>query len=271
MRSLLYSSILICFISGSFAQSGYLGKRNVFGIEGLANSPLLSGSYSKDIYREKGEEMIASKDRFNYGYGAYYLRNINRRYSLGLSFVAKQFLVPTPDNYTTFYTISYTENDLDSSWLRMESIAMNSMAGMFQFEFHTKKGLGPVGFSHQLGIGFSITKPVIKPYSYSINEFGNDASAEELWTPSDRYYFESDWKAYKAITLQYGINMRLPLSDHFAIDLGIKNLINIYLKPTDEILKIADTTPFSYESIFFSAQRKNLITVNLKLGISYLF
>jgi hypothetical protein len=195
---------------------------------------------------------------------------MNRRYSIGLGGSLKQFQVGGPEYFSSITTGIPDFEVIDTTWLRIEPWSYNTYTGLFLIEFHPKNGIGLIGFSHRIGLGFSFTKPGYRSYNYSLNEYGKDE--EESWTTPDSYSLDpNDFSSYKSICAFYSVQIRYPLTRHFALDAGVNYLLNAYLKPTDSQLFVITSTPLSFSDNFNSVQRENFISISLKGGITFLF
>ena len=110
------------------------------------------------VYKERDGKMQESREYFNYGYAIFYARNINKRFSMGLEFTSRQFLAPSPTFDTVVYASGVSNFVYDTLFLKAENLNMLTRGLMLRFEFHGKKGLGPIGLTHLAGIGYNTTR-----------------------------------------------------------------------------------------------------------------
>lgn len=264
--------ILFLFLSGfSFlgnSQQGYLSQRNVLTAEFFANSPMILNSKNPQ-YALKNGKMTEKKERFNYGYGLYYVRQVKQKFGLGLELNVKNVSIEGPE-YLTFSNISEQIELTDTTWLRANPFNVNVYSGLLRFEFYNKLGNGPIGMTHTLAVGMALSTLVQKGYDYSLNEFGN-AAEDQRWTKPDKFFLSEETPSIKSVSLQYGIQMRYPISRQFSINFGLKSLFNITLPMKDEKLASKNNDPYLMEDVYYKFRRENLFSLNLNAGISYHF
>ena len=268
-KRLIVFACLTALVNVRAQQSTSYGKFG-FGVEGLVNTPLLSGNFSGRNYTQSGDQMKATLEWFNFGANAYFLRKMNRQYSIGFGAGIKQFLVASPE-YFVSTTVGLPDFEMiDTTWLRMESWSYQTTTGLLLAEFYPKKGVGLIGFSHRVGLGFSLTKPGFKSYQYSLNEYGKDDA--DNWTLPDTYMINREsLLSYKSVTMFYGVQLRYPVSRHLTFDMGVSYLLNIYLRPAGSQLNLNTSPPLNFSDNFSNVQRENLVSLNLKGGITVLF
>lgn len=267
-RAALILVFIVLSIAGSAQNRPTLGKFGL-GLEGFVNMPLLSGA-PLTCYKYTGNEMKSAREWVNVGGQAFLIRKMNNKYGIGAGFGIKQFLLSSPDYFVSSFSALPDYQISDTTWLRMESLSYHTYSGLLLAEFYPKSGVGLIGFSHRIGLGFSITKPGYRSYKYSLNEYGKDDS--ENWTIPDTYLANRDTiPSYKSVTLFYGIQMRYPLSKHLAIDMGVSYLFNIYFRPSEDKLNSNVSPPINISDNFFNVQRENLVSLNLKGGLTILF
>lgn len=265
----LITLVWIVLCASTFAQDGYFGNKNVFGVSVFGNNPRLNGQYKNTLYRYQSNELKETKEYFNYGASIYYMRNMTNRFSMGVEWNTRVFNAPSP----RFDTVQFGPNasfiQSDTLFLKMEALQFLSRGAQLRFEFHTKNGIGPIGFTHVAGLGYSETQLKKTHYRYTLNEVGANAPAYE--SELDVYNFNTPWPKFRSITTQYGLHMRYPLTKYLALDAGVKILMNIFIKPSEESFVTVQSDPFNYRISYFDVQRKNFISVSAKAGIVYLF
>ncbi len=270
MKSISILIFIVLLSAPIHSQFGFLGKRNsvTLGLSGY--TPILSGSYRDVTYKLSNNQLKSASERFNYaGYLSYSIA-AKKRLSLGVDGEFRVFGVLAPRYYvSTFLNNEGSYVASDTTFVRMNSISVQSISILPKFEFYSKNGISSVGLSHQLGVGFSLLKLVNKNYDYSIYEYSSTNSS--TWTPPDIYTVNKDWDSYKAISFLYAINMRIPFSDHLAFNFGISYTANISIKPSDEQFEKNKDPFLSYSDIYYQIQRENLVLIQIKSGLTYFF
>jgi|GEM_PF-4272245 len=268
MRNFIIFLFLLGFSSIGISQEGYLSKRNVLTAEFLANSPLILNSKDPQYVLKNGK-MVERKERLNYGYGLYYTRLIKKKLGLGFELNAKNVAVSGPHSIV-LNNISDHFETFDTIWLRANPFKVNVYSGILRFEFYNKLGNGPIGLAHTLGIGMALSKISQKGYDYSLNEFGN-AEEDQRWTKPDKFFPGEKTPLIKSIALQYGIQMRYPISKQFSLNFGLKSLFNITLPMNKEKLASTNNAPYNMDDLYYKLRRENIFSLNLNVGISYHF
>lgn len=269
MKQLLFILIVLSAF-GTRAQNGYMGHKYTLTILGGANIPMLSGNFKEAIWTRKGDEMKEGRDWFSYGASAGFMRNMSNRYGIGVFGHLKEFtLLPIEYVATQFNSTQGDHLGQDTIWLRMEPTRFHTVGVMPHLEFFSKMGNGPVGLHHSMGAGISFTYFSRESYGYSVNEF--DRTGDQ-WGIADTYVPREKFPPYKSITLMYGLSMRVPFSEHFAFDIGVTYLANIFIKPSQETLaEFRDYEIFNYSDMYYKSQRANLFSTQLHGGFTFLF
>lgn len=269
IRFTLLISLGISVAGMAQTQTGFLNHKNVISVEAFANSPLILSSKNPQ-YALKSGKMEEKKELLNYGYGLYYARQVKKKLAFGLEVNVKNLQVEGP-SYMIHSNISDQFEQVDTTWLRANPFSVNVFSGMLRFEYFNKLGNGPVGIAHVLGIGMAFSKYANKGYDYSLNEFGNSEAVESRWSKPDKFFLEKEWPLIKSIGLQYGVQMRYPVSKQIAINFGVKSLINFTLPVSKDKITTQDNAPYILENMYYNLRRENIFSINLNAGISYLF
>ncbi len=268
MRTFIVFLFLLCYSGFGFSQEGYLSKRNVLTAEFFANSPLILNSKNPHYVLKNGK-MAERKELLNYGYGLYYIRQIKNKLGLGLELNVKNVSIDGP-GYIILSNISDQLESIDTVWLKANPFSVNVYSGMMRFEFYNKLGNGPIGLVHTLGIGMALSKSVQKGYDYSLNEFGN-AEGDQRWSKPDKFFLMKGTPSIKSVALQYGIQIRYPISRQFSVNFGLKSLFNITLPMNKEKLASMTNSPYLMDDLYYKLRRENIFSLNLNAGISYHF
>jgi len=139
---------------------------------------------------------------------------------------------------------------------------------MPRINISSKNDFAGAGISHKIGFGYRLTKIRNHSYNYAINEFYSEDSTSTAWTPTDNYILDVDWKAYRAISISYGIKLAVPITDAIHFVAGCDYYINLYVKPSQEEFIANKQDVYNYEDLYYNVQRENLFTWNLRTGIN---
>lgn len=267
-KYLTLSFLLACFAIS--AQTGYLGSKNSLSLTVFGNKPIIGQDNSLQQYQLKGDKMVATKEQVNYGYGVEYMRVFSKRFAIGIELNQKSVSLTSP-NY--FVVTSATDDILfsDTVYYRSSPLKFNLTSPSLRFEFYSKEGVGNIGIVHSFSIGATIAQVQKKAYAYSLNEFGSGESEEALWTKPENYYLEQEWGKFYGINGGYSIFLRYPVSDHFSLNFGLKTMLNVYLKPSEENRLNKNNPPYSLDESYFTIQKETLINLHLKAGLTYHF
>lgn len=157
----------------------------------------------------------------------------DRNFGLGLDVSQKYFAI-TPINYGLYYLDdnSYLYSDYYLSDVRFSDIPVVTTSIMPRFEFSSSRALLPIGLSHSFGFGFNKSKfnlnelRIVRDNSYTTfeNDIYKDTLVEHLNTLLANSNTEIEMKS---VSLQYGINLRTPLSKHIILTYNFSYSLNI--------------------------------------------
>lgn len=250
------------------AQTGYLGNKNLIGLNVYANAPLIGQEREKVQFQKKGDQMTSKKEWINVGLDIQYARAMSKRYSIGFELNNKMVQIHSPE-YFIVSNVSQQETFIDTIHYRSAPLAFNHISSLVRFEFYNKQGAGNIGIVHALGLGPSIVRIIQKPYAFSLNEFGNTDSEDEYWTKPEYYYFEEDWNSIFGLSANYSLFMRYPISNHVSLNFGLKTLFNVYFKPNELIRENKNNAPYDLSNAFYNLQRETFINLHLNGGINF--
>lgn len=267
MNKLLLIFSLCALTAQSSAQNdGFYNRSWVVGLNGFGNIPLLNGFFADNVFRQKGNQMVPSREWFNYGLELYAMRSLSERRALGIEFSSKVFGAPTPKGSS----LLLEDGDIAESsdiYYRMEQISLLSRAVFFRAEFTGTNGVSPVGFTHLLAAGINFTGLHDYSLAYQLTDLAGNATSDV-----DVLNIREGWVNYKSIALQYGLFMRYPFTEKLALDVGVKYWFNYYIKPNDEdFIRLNNKLVVDYEAIYYEIRRKNFMSMQAKIGFAYIF
>jgi len=151
-----------------------------------------------------------------------------------------------------------------------ENFRTNSFTFIPKLIFATKNSLLPVGLSHQIGIGYGLTKVRQRDYAYAVSED---------YYPIDTSFPITDYEptpinyslVAKNIKVMYELNVKTPISESMTINYGIRYNINIPMGYTIKEVPV-ETPAISNTSIYDDIKSMRWRKVaSFNLGVSYLF
>ena len=123
---------------------------------------------------------------------------------------------------------------------------------MPRIEFATGNGLLPMGLTHIVGLGLTVTSKVEDDYLIGFEEYYNYVTPipDSVYSTTD--LIDYDIK-YKGLQLMYGIKMRSPIGKSLFLTYGMRYMLNIRIGRGDSLY---------YESAEY-AVRKYIVRNNL--------
>ena len=224
--------IILLFICFSFNSSFYsqlqkvnsmLGKRLYVDVLGTFNFNTFLNSSSNNWYVSKNDQSLVQKTKlFNTSYRAAVGCILDKRVSLALE-VARSNEVFTSDYIS--YSQNVDNNTASETVTKHETIRMKTFTFMPKIEIFALGGLAPSGVSHQIGLGFSSSKPVddsylieIDRYEFSTFEYSNFyKKTDSLFIPKINF---------KGLTFFYSLNYRKPLTKSILLNFGLNFTFN---------------------------------------------
>lgn len=261
--------LLSCFgTTITHAQNGFLGRKNTLELSGMINIPILSGSFNEDNYYVRGTELRARKDWFDFGARLQYSRLIKSRFAIGLSTYLKSYEVFADRSFKSSFVNVLIGNYTQNTNIRAQGTRIHTYSFLPTFIFTPNGSVNGTGISHEFGIGYSFSRVRERAYYYSLNE---TTSLTENWTPADIYILEADWTRYHSLTLQYGVHLRIPITNYLHMKFGSTCLINVYRRPDFDEVSEPQVGFFSHRALFFNLQRENAFSWNANAGLVYCF
>lgn len=246
---------------------GFYGKKFMVGTEGFGCIPLLNGFFKEGVNYHSNGKLVNKKELFNYGYGIYCLRALNKNRAAGIEVNRRYSSAPVGNEFPLVFRDGNNDYTLDTLFATIERTQLVTSNFLLRFEFSTKNSISPFGFSHYFGLGFGITSLNQTYAHYQLKNTGNSKN-EEI----DILNYTGNWQNYRSVVAQYGISMRYALTRKLALDVGVKYMINYFLKPSNEAIQESNgTITLDYEKTYYDLKRKNILNLNAKIGICYLF
>lgn len=129
---------------------------------------------------------------------------------------------------TEVYIYSTAYNGTVAVPTRHEQVVLNTFSILPKIEFSNKNALLPIGFSHHVGIGFSILSLKEKDYNYRIDTMANyySLSTSDVKTFTDRGLIDYTVKR-KEMNFVYGYKVRIPITDYICFTTGVVLSLNV--------------------------------------------
>lgn len=251
------------FAFGAHGQFQPAQTKYLVGLEGFICNGMLFKNESSS-YRLSHEKMVKKNLDLRGGMAAYFVKPVRPNINCGmeLGYRALHFGV---NNALIDRFVGSNGNEQNVIRLRGEPIRVDVYSASFRIEFFKKKANSPIGFYHHINIGYSLLSFSDKSYNLSISESGADGNGTYWSKPAPTHYFHN-WPVMNAITIQHGVGIRLPISEHLTLQFGTRSILTFELPKN---LKRANYSNvfMDYESFYYDLKRLNLFTFNLNAGI----
>lgn len=266
MKNLFFLISFILFNSIIFSQDlkGYYDAKYFVTVETLLNTPLLyNWRNDKYDYSKYDKNLNPSSDKLNHGYrlsfGFLLQRNIALCIESGIDFSNIY-----AENNILINNVNY---DLQISKLNVQTYSI-----MPKIEFATKNSLLPLGFSHQIGFGYSNSKLIDKDYTYkteNTNIWNTNPIISDTYIKNHFYDYENA-KPIKCYTILYALSMRTGITKNILLNYGFRYTLNI-----ENIIYSSDK---SNEFVFKQSEIRDLVNnqkflnfINFNIGLTYAF
>lgn len=272
MKKIVKVLLMLVLVNQVSAQNpGYFGKKNVLDFSVNFQNPLFGnlralGKKDATFLGLDGNNLIAKKDQFDWGFRFNYSRTLKRNFAIGLEFGYDYFSVQRETrrmNYgnTNFY---------------FQKVDVNSMCIMPKLEFSSDGGLLPMGISHQIGFGVRLVKPVEKEYSIALSEeYLLYATSISIPTEPDySSYLKYSGPSIKGYTLMYALNFRSPLTKSLMLNYGIRYTLNFMSKPIYSDYSVSELSDLELTEGEFKEivrYRKQFSLIQASIGLSFAF
>jgi len=219
MKYILILLTLVAF--NGFGQStGLYGQKTILEVQGHGSWPAFNNwSNSQTYYRSKGSGLIEGRNVFDGGVRAGVTRAFSNMVGLGIEYGLEYQSLAAQE----FIELAYSDgtSGIGTFPIRHEAVSLNTMTIMPKFEFSSRGNLLPIGLSHQLGVGYSITRIMDKEYDYNVTYGIPDSLVNAPSVPS-----VNTEERYRGVTIMYQINMRTPITEQLIISYGFRYNMN---------------------------------------------
>lgn len=269
LKKIFLVIFLFFTISCAVAQEkeGYFGAKNFVTVESLVYSPLIynlrNDSYDNSKY---DQNLNPASDNFNGGFRASFGRIIERNFALCLE---------AGVDFSNIYA-GVQQSVLGSQYLdfHISKLNIQTYSILPKIEFATTNSLLPLGFSHQIGVGFSNSKLVNKDYNYisggTYDYYGTGVLINNEEYIKTHLYDYTSAKSIKMYTFLYALSMRVAISKNLLFNYGFRYTLHVkndkYFQQDspDYLLQLTDMKERVYKQ-----STSNLITLNF--GLTYAF
>ena len=223
-------SILILFACFQLQaqSSGYLGKHTLIEADGLGNMPLFAMLFDRGqtYYKKSGNKSLTqSRNLLDFGWRVS-LTRVSRR-NVGFAF---EFGYDYQNATFDYYHNDVIVHDTSTGWdetvqFNYEMLDISTINFMPKLIFTNKGGLVPVGFAHEIGIGYSSSKVVEK--DYNIQGIQNASLlTDSVRTYINNNYVDYDYR-YSGVNFMYGMKMRIPVSKRILLNYGLRYTLHL--------------------------------------------
>lgn len=279
----LFILVLLFSISLShvFAQKddSYFGKKFIIQPEIHLNYPFFNNlTFNNVAYGSKNDKLVEKKDPFNFGYRLNVGHVVKRNLAILLEIGQDYSSVYPINNQSLYYAIDnngyydYYEN------INHEMVDVTTTVIMPKVELATKFALLPMGLSHQIGLGLTLSNAQEKNYTYEymyydafMNEYTYEARKYNTSsTDLDPINF-SGIKTVKKLMFMYALSMRTPLTKSLMFNYGLKYTLS--LGPNNEFYSSLDEGNEAYtKSVEKSISKSRTFSfINFNLGLTFVF
>lgn len=265
MRALIVLLFLAVSLNGTSQYRGYYGKKNIVefssGIRYSIFNTVLGADYEGSYFKKKGSRLLSTKNRLDYALRFNYSHAFKGNFAMGFEYSIELGNIACPENY----------DDLTGTFTYYENLRMQSHVFIPKFEFASKSSLLPIGLSHQVGVGFGVTKIAERDYLYSDGNLSSyyqtGASIPVTGTVSDHVDYGVSLRSLK---LLYEMHIRTPLTKWLNLNYGFRYNLNV---PIGRDFGSPNSNPDINSSTLFYKMRsqrwRSLITFNL--GVGFIF
>lgn len=271
--------------------SGFLGRKILFQASVNAFNPLLSNSFGDGFefsrpkqYKASGSKLVTTRDYIDWQAKVgltYYKR---RNFGLGVDIGYLNFQLSPFEEASvrySFYNDEYNYQDRVTLYGKIENLNCNYLSIMPKIEFSSRSGLLPIGIAHSIGIGYNMISIEKNDYRYEIDDtYSEDPDLNAF--VQDRFRNKLiDYRKLHAVTLMYGLTMRLPITDRLLFVYNLSYSLNYTFGKTDEedvfgyypyTVNIEPSSEYvlSYNKLV-ALMRKELLYNVLKFGVGFAY
>jgi hypothetical protein len=270
----LFIAIILLGSTYATAQknNGFYGKKFFIQPEFLINTPLAYNLFSNDfdnpyLAAAGTTGLITKRDLVNVGYRVTAGYALKRNMALGIE-VGQDFSSFYPNRY------SYINDPMGYSYsveIEHEMVDITTMNIIPKMEFANSNSLLPMGLSHTVGFGISLTKMVEKNYVYrNLDYYMGTAGIYNYQNSSTDPIEISKYPPLRKFVILYAINMRTPITKNILISYGLKYTLNVGGRNGYSEPGVNQLMSSSYIIDEMNRQRK-LSFINANVGLVYSF
>lgn len=277
MKRTLFFLLTLIALPAAAQNSGLFGKTSFVEVTGVGNFSLMNRWLNNDYYyKRNGQNLMKAKDLVNGGVYVAVGTAVKRNVALTLEAGWWMFNTDGPS------IVRFSAGDYYSSTMeiRHENLDVRTFSIMPIVEIGGKEGLLPIGISHQIGVGYTSSKPVEKDYLYApamsgpfsyYDELGNYHSMDSKDFLDSLHTVQGGFADFKnkqkGVTLLYGLKVRTPISENVMLNYGVRYTLNFGSKSGRDQYDF-DKEAWTQDEIR-RARFYSFISVNF--GVSYAF
>jgi hypothetical protein len=275
--------IIVCYlitatqVTAQSVKGGLYGKTRFVEFSANGNYCMLSSFRQPFEYYKTNSSntLVSGKDNFNYGF------------QLGVGITVKKNVAINLQSGIWFSDVAGPSSIYGGNYtypVRHENLNVRTLSFLPVINIAEKSALLPVGFSHEIGIGYTVSQIVEKDYVYQPREqytyiFDNNTNQYI----STKYILDSleakngsfiDYsKKYKGFTAMYGLKFRTPIGKNLLINYGLRYTLNLVGSTEDGYNSSNDYgSATSYETIRYHIRKAHFRNVlSLNVGVTYAF
>lgn len=270
MRFVVSVLILFACFYLQAQSSGYLGKRTFIEADGLGNMPLFGRLFNgTDTYYKKqsANSLTKSNNLFDYGWRVSLARVSKRNVGIGFEVGYDYQNCPT-DFENTIMVYDTSEGYNKAVKFDHEMLDVSTINFLPKLIITNKGGLVPVGFTHEMGVGYSSSK--IAEHDYVVQgTFNASLINDSVRTYLQKNYVDYNYR-FSGFTILYGVKMHVPVSKRILLNYGLRytlhlrNVFNDFVHSNNQVVDDA-----SLQSEIGRTRFYNFITLNV--GVTYTF
>jgi hypothetical protein len=268
-KSILFT--LICFQFIAQKTPGYLGKKFVLEFSTKINTPIFSKQY---VTNYANSQFLVKQKFIDLGLlagGSYALK---RNLMLGLTIGYSKFRVDVTDGGKIDKdTNSYTD-DIDllttipnplsiATMPALQAIPFKVFSFVPKIEFAGKGALLPMGLYHTIGIGFMSIKPDKRSVAGYTRIYGGD----KVFSSDVQNLIDPNNKSLLVLTIQYALNMRMPINDRMMFNFGVLYTGNVF---KDAKRASYSTSPQKENSEYFISRENYINNVRARVQSNFI-
>jgi hypothetical protein len=231
---ILIATAITVFSAVAQESPGFYGKKAYLELSGQGGFNLLQGLGNQMIYKGRNGKLAQASNPFSGGFSGTIGIAATREIGISLEVGMRYDLMPAPTSFRVDVADDPSYFDM-----RHESLSIRTLSIMPILEFGEEYGSLPLGISHQVGFGYTLSRVAEKDYVAQAN-FDNfsfydpdqgqyvDYDAQEFLdsVSASPGLIDYDYR-YKGYTLMYALKMRSAISRSFMLNYGLRYTLNI--------------------------------------------